>query len=136
MSPLSYTRRCVQDDCNRQTHQMVVENGRSIIIQSGLHLREGWLILQSGELQEVAVCSKMEQTEIHRFMGVFLKFERKVAGMLKICVSDLKSEGWNFAKFGKVRSINPNSIGDNGLVQWHHHPIRSAPKGRLAHSAK
>ena len=26
-------------------------------------------------------------------------------------VSALKSAGWNFAKFGKVRSINPNSIG-------------------------
>ena len=45
----------------------------------------------------------MEQTEIHRFMGVLLKFERKVAGMLKICVSALKSAGWNFVKFDKVK---------------------------------
>ena len=57
-------------------------------------------------------------------------------GMLKVRVSDLKSAGWNFTKFGKVRSIDPNSIGDNGLVQWHHHPIRPAPQGRLARSAR
>ena len=37
--------------------------------------------------------------------------------VLKICVSALKSAGWNFAKFGKVRSIDPNTIGDNGLGQ-------------------
>ena len=80
---------------------MVMVSG--IIIQSGLHLRSGWLILQSVELQEVAVCSKMEQTEIHRFMGVLFKFERKVAGMLKMCVSALKSEGWNLLKFDKVQ---------------------------------
>ena len=50
-------------------------------------------------------------------MGVIAKFERKVAGMLKMRVSALKSEGWNFTKFGKVRSIDPNTIGDNGLGQ-------------------
>ena len=66
-------------------------------------------------------------------MGVIAKFERKVAGMLKILVSALKSECWNFTKFGKVRSINPNSIGDNGHGQWHHHPIRTAPQEWLAH---
>ena len=33
---------------------------------------------------------------------------------LKMRVSALKSAGWNFTKFGKVRSIDPNSIGDNG----------------------
>ena len=47
--------------------------------------------------------------------------------VLKMCVSALKSEGWNFVKFDKVKSIDPNSIGDNGHGQWHHHPIRSAP---------
>ena len=33
----------------------------------------------------------METTEIHRFMGGLLKFERKVARMLKIRISDLDS---------------------------------------------
>ena len=56
--------------------------------------------------------------------------------VLKIRVSALKSACWNFAKFGKVRSIDPYSIGDNGHGQWHHHPIRPAPRGRLAHSAR
>ena len=53
-----------------------------------------------------------------------LKYGKEV---LKVRISDLKSAGWNFTKFGKVRSIDPNSIGDNGHGQWHHHPIRTAP---------
>ena len=56
--------------------------------------------------------------------------------VLKMCVSALKSEGWNFVKFDKVRSIDPYGIGDNGHGQWHHHPIRTAPQGRLAHSSR
>ena len=33
-----------------------------------------------------------------------------------MCVSALKSEGWNFAKFGKVRSIDPIVLGIMALV--------------------
>ena len=37
--------------------------------------------------------------------------------VLKMCVSALKSACWNFLKFQKVRSIDPNTIGNNGLGQ-------------------
>ena len=41
---------------------MVMVSG--IIIQSGLHLREGWLIPQGVELQEVATCKDFLQVQI------------------------------------------------------------------------
>ena len=45
----------------------------------------------------------MEQTEIHRFMWVLLKFERKVARMLKMCVSALDSTlYWFFSNLRKT----------------------------------
>ena len=48
-----------------------------IIIHAGLNHRNGWLILQSGELQEVAVVSKMETTEIHR-LGSYCQVWQKL----------------------------------------------------------
>ena len=101
-----------------------------IIIQSDLApLHRRSRIPQGGELQEVATCKHFLQVQIEGEVRFWLR-------MLKICVSALKSACWNFAKFGKVRSIDPDSIGDNGLVQWHHHQGRTAPQGRLSHSAK
>ena len=77
--------------------------------------------MQGVELQEVAVVSKMETTEIHRFMWVILKFKQNLPKGWKATGARLLPHpswaGWNFTNFGKVRSIDPNSIGDNGLGQ-------------------
>ena len=57
--------------------------------------------------------------------------------MLKMCVSALKSAGWDLLKFQQVRSIDPNTIGDNGLGQWRHHQGRPAPLQKVeSHSAR
>ena len=57
-----------------------------IIIKAGLHLREGWLILQDDELQEVDVFPKWKQLKsivLGGYCQIWAKPPKMVDGMLK-----------------------------------------------------